>query len=324
MSLDRFTIPVAQELKEVEAVIQKETTSEIYLITTVVQYIIGNGGKRLRPLLTLLAARMAGSKNLGSPNLAAAMEMIHTATLLHDDVVDNAPLRRGRPSTKAKWGNQISVLVGDFFWTKASEMVVRHGDLKILEVITRAINTTTEAEILEITKHNDCAIDEEIYIQIIRGKTAVLLSACAQIGAILGKVSEPFEEALRRYGMDLGIAFQLTDDMLDYNGDEEKFGKKKGGDFREGKMTLPLIIALKNSDTEEQQKIKDVFLADKLDPKQLKEITAIIQKYEGLKKTQELAKTFTDRAKENLAPFKPSLEKEALLGLADYAVEREI
>lgn len=324
MSLDQFSIPVAAELQEVEKIIAAETVSDVPLVTTVVQYIIENGGKRLRPLMTLLAARLAGATQVGAPKLAAAMEMIHTATLLHDDVVDDAPLRRGKPSAKAKWGNQISVLVGDFFWTKASEMIVEHGDLRVLQVMTRAIHITTEAEILEITKHNDYSIDEEIYLKIIRGKTAVLLSACTQIGAILGRVSEPFEEALRRYGMDLGVAFQLADDILDYESQEEKFGKKRGGDLREGKLTLPLLVALRQCTTSEQQLIKDGLLSDRIEPKRFQEIIDLIRRYGGFDHTRELARRFATKAKENLDAFKPSLEKESLLGLADYSVERDI
>ena len=324
MSLDPFAIPVAQELAEVEKIILRETTSEVGLVTRVVQYIIQNGGKRIRPLLTLLAARMSGGIGPGAARLAAAMEMIHTATLLHDDVVDDAPLRRGKPSTKAKWGNQISVLVGDFFWTKASEMIVRHGDLRVLEVITHAIHVTTEAEILEITKHNDSTIDEETYLKIIRGKTAVLLSACTQIGAILGRVSEPFEEALRRYGMEVGVAFQLADDILDYDSQEEKFGKRAGGDLREGKLTLPLLVALKACDRREEQLIKDGLLADRIEPGRFQEIVTLIHRYGGFETTRNLARQFATRAKENLDAFKPSLEKETLLSLADYAIERDV
>ncbi len=305
-----------------EAVLTAATTSEVPLITTVVQHIIQKGGKRLRPLLTLLSAKLSGYTGEGPVRIGSAIEMIHTATLLHDDVVDNADLRRGNPSVKAKWGNQVSVLVGDFFWTKASEMIVQEGNLKILEIITRAIRLTTEAEVLEITKHNDFGIEEEIYLKIIRGKTALLFSACCQIGAVFGNVSEPFEEAMRRFGADLGMAFQLTDDLLDYESDEEKFGKQKGGDLKEGKLTLPLIVALKQANLEEQKLIKGALLSGRLESQQLKGVLALIHKYNGMEYTRRLATEYVQRAKENLAAFKPSLEKEALLGLTEHTLTR--
>src|SRR3989338_4524877 len=323
MPLETFTIPVARQLQEVERVLATQLTSEVPLVTQVVQYIIQNGGKRLRPLLTLLSAKLSGYQGETSIKLAAAMEMIHTASLLHDDVIDDAGLRRGKSSAKAKWGNSISVLVGDFFWCKMSQIIVDHGCLRTLKVVTDTITITTEAEILEITKHSDFSIDEEVYLKIIRGKTAVLLSACCQIGGILGGVSEPFEEGLKRYGHYVGIAFQLTDDILDYESEEEKFGKHKGGDLREGKLTFPLIVALKKANLEESKIIKDALLAGRIDADKFKKVLDVIHRYDGLEEARKLARKYVERAKANLDPFKPSLEKESLLGLADYVIDRD-
>lgn len=323
MTLDRFSIPVAKELQSVEKILDGYLTSDVSLVTEVVRYIIQNGGKRLRPLLTLLSAKLSGYQGDAAIKMAAAMEMIHTASLLHDDVVDDAQLRRGKSSTKAKWGNSISVLVGDFFWCKMSQIIVDHGCLRILKVVTDTITVTTEAEILEITKHSDFSINEDIYLRIIRGKTAVLLSACCQIGALLGGVSESFEEGLKRYGHDVGIAFQLADDILDYESEEEKFGKHKGGDLREGKLTFPLLVALKMANREESQTIKDALLAGRIENEKFKEVLDIIHRYDGLNASRDLARKYVERAKENLNPFKPSLEKEALLSLADYVIERD-
>lgn len=322
MSLAPFSLPVARELQESEKVLTSFLTSEVELINEVVQYIIQNGGKRLRPLLTLMAAKMSGYQGEEGSKLAAAMEMIHTASLLHDDVVDDAPLRRGKPSSKVKWGNSISVLVGDFFWCKMSQIIVNHGCLRTLKVVTDTITTTTEAEILEITRHSDFSVDEETYLKIIRGKTAVLMAACCQIGAILGEVPEEYEEGLKRYGYDLGTAFQLADDILDYESEEEKFGKHKGGDLREGKLTFPLIVALRKANREESQVIKDALLATHIDTDRFKQVLEIIHRYKGLEATRQLAKTYITKAKEHLAPFKPSLEKEVFLGLADYVIDR--
>ena len=323
MSLETFAMPVTKELEAVEKVLAAKLTSDVPLINQVVSYIIQNGGKRLRPLLTLLSAKLSGFQGEAAIHLAAAMEMIHTASLLHDDVVDDAGLRRGKTSTKAKWGNSISVLVGDFFWCKMSQIIVSHGCLRTLKVVTDTITTTTEAEILEITKHSDFSVDEEVYLKVIGGKTAVLLSACCQIGAILGGVSEIFEEGMKRYGYDLGIAFQLSDDILDYESEEEKFGKHKGGDLREGKLTLPLIVALRNADVDEAQIIKDALLAGRMETDQLKRVLEIIHRYDGIAESRKLAKKYVARAKEHLSHFKPSLEKESLMALADYVIERD-
>ncbi|MDO8527693.1 MAG: polyprenyl synthetase family protein, partial [Deltaproteobacteria bacterium] len=277
----------------------------------------------LRPLLTLLSAKLSGYQGAAAPKLAAAMEMIHTASLLHDDVVDDAQLRRGKTSAKAKWGNSISVLVGDFFWCKMSQIIVDHGCLRTLKVVTDTITVTTESEILEITKHSDFSVNEEVYLKIIRGKTAVLLSACCQVGAILGGVSESFEESLKRYGHDLGIAFQLADDILDYESEEEKFGKHKGSDLREGKLTYPLLVALRSANAEESQMIKDALLSGRIESDRLKKVLDIIYKYDGIEQARQLASHYIERAKASLHPFKPSLEKESLLALADYVIERD-
>lgn len=322
MPLESYSLPVAKELEEVEKVLATHLVSEVPLITQVVQYIIQNGGKRLRPLLTLLSAKISGYQGKAAPRLAAAMEMIHTASLLHDDVVDDAPLRRGKASAKAKWGNSVSILVGDFFWSKMAQLIVDHGCLRTLKVVTDTITTTTEAEILEITKHSDFSIDEETYLKIIRGKTAVLTAACCQIGAILGGVSENYQEALKRYGYDLGTAFQLADDILDYESEEEKFGKHKGGDLREGKLTFPLIVALRKATLSEAQIIKESLLTDRIETDHFKKVLDIIHNYDGLAETYKLARKYVERALDNLNPFKPSLEKESLLGLATYAVDR--
>ena len=324
MSLETYAIPVAKELEQVEEFLAFSLTSEVPLIGDVVQYIIQNGGKRFRPLLLLLSAKLAGYQGDAAPKLAAAIEMLHTASLLHDDVVDDAPLRRGLPSTKAKWGNSISILVGDFFWCKMSQIIVDHGCLKTLKVVTDTITETTEAQVLEITKHSDSAMNEETYLKIIRGKTALLLAASCRIGAILGNVSEKYEEALRRFGYDIGQAFQLADDILDYESEETLFGKSKGGDLREGKLTYPLIAALRHADTQETRIIKEALLSGKMESQEFKNVVAIIQRYQGFEKTKELAGSFVKKARGHLDFFKPSLEKEALLGLADYVVHRSV
>ncbi|MBI4367531.1 MAG: polyprenyl synthetase family protein [Deltaproteobacteria bacterium] len=323
MQLEKISLSIRSELAAMEEVLRTTTASSVPLITQVIHYIIDNGGKRIRPTLTLLAARMCGYGGDAAPRIGAAVEMVHTASLMHDDVVDNAPTRRGKPSANAKWGNQISVLVGDFFWCKACELIVRHGDHRILSAITNAIVGTTEGEVLELTKSNDLAIDEEVYLKIIRHKTAVLLAAACQVGAMLGGVSETLESALQRFGHDLGVAFQLADDVLDYVSEEERFGKSKGSDLREGRLTLPLIVTIKQCTEAERTLIKDALLSHTVSEAQLAAITQIINKYGGIDYTSNRAYAFVEQAKGHLAPFKPSLEQEALLTLADYVIHRQ-
>lgn len=322
MSMDQICLPIQQDLIAVEDVLKRETTSSVEIITQVIQFMIANKGKRVRPALTILAARMAGYHGESAPLMGAMMEMVHTASLMHDDVIDNAAVRRSRPSANAQWGNQISVLVGDFFWCKACEIMVRHANPRILKAVTATITATTEGEVLEVVKSNDINITEEEYLKVIQLKTAVLLSACCQVGAILGDVSESYEGAMKRYGFDLGIAFQLADDYLDYAAEEERLGKSTGTDLREGKVTLPLIVALKRADDTQRQSIKDVALAKAITPKQFSEVLGIIKEHNGLAYTADLARHYVARAKAHLEPFKPSIEKAALLALADYVIER--
>ncbi len=323
MELREICIPIKDEVSTMESVLSEHLQSRIPFVQGVVDYVIQNGGKRLRPILTILCAKLTGYQGQASQGLGAAIEFMHTATLLHDDVIDNAGLRRGRTTTNSKWGNHVSVLVGDFFYCKAMDILVAQGDLKILKVITDAITTTTEGEILEITKSNDPGTTENDYLQIITSKTAVLISAACQTGAILSRVSEEYEHSLRRFGLNLGIAFQLMDDVLDYTSTEEEFGKINGTDLKEGKLTLPLILTLKKCSESEAQIIKNTLLADEIAAESFRQVLEIINQYEGIRDTLLLAKSYIQRAKDNLSLFKPSLEKETLCALADYVVCRK-
>ncbi len=323
MHLEQILLSIRDDLEAAERVIVERSITTVPTITQVVQYIINNGGKRIRPALTILAARVTGYTGDAAPKVGASIEMVHTASLLHDDVVDNAPTRRGRASANSKWGNQISVLVGDFFWCKACEIIVDLGHHRILRTITDSIVGTTEGEVLELVKNNDVNISEEDYLKIIQHKTAMLFAASCQVGAILGNVSETLEHALRRYGFDLGIAFQLADDALDYISDEERFGKTRGGDLREGRITLPLITALKRCSASEQTIIKDALLSHVLSDEQLVAVIAILERSGGITHTHTLAQEYVERAKSHLAPFKASIEKDALLHLADYVIARD-
>jgi octaprenyl-diphosphate synthase len=255
---------------------------------------------------------------------AAGLEFIHTASLLHDDVIDHAELRRGRPSANAKWGNHISVLVGDFFYCRSSDVFSRTGQIEIVQMITDTITRTTEGEVFETIKSNDIEIQEDDYLRIINDKTAILFSSACAVAGLLAKVSDDFQEALINYGTNIGIAFQLADDYLDYVSDEEKFGKTRGKDLCEGKLTLPLIIALRHSSDVEAGIIKRALLAERLDEMRFREVIGILEKFKALEYTRDLADDYAHKAKQALGIFKTSLAKDSLLALADYFVYRSM
>lgn len=324
MTLEQLLLPIKSELAEVEQVILTEGATTVPTITQIVQYIIQNGGKRMRPALTLLAAKVAGYAGPAAARVGAAIEMVHTASLLHDDVIDKASTRRGKSSANARWGNQISVLAGDFFWCKACQIIVDLGNQRILRAITEAVVATTEGEVIELTKSNDLGITKDEYLQIIKYKTAMLMAVSCRAGAMLGEVSETLEHALARYGLDLGMAFQLADDALDYDSDEEQFGKAHGTDLREGRLTLPVIATLPHASVSEQAVIKEALLSQTITTEQFTRVIEIVNQYQGITATRQLAQEFADRAKAHLAPFKPTLELESLLQLADYVVMRSV
>lgn len=322
-SIQSLLLPVQPEIEKMETHLFQLLDSQVPFVRSVAEYILKNGGKRLRPILTVIASKMSGYTGEKAYNMAGCIEFIHTASLLHDDVIDKAEIRRGKPSANAKWGNHVSVLVGDFFYCRASQLLTEQGDLKILKVVTDSITALTEGEVLEIVTNNDYHTDHQTYLEIIKNKTALLFAAACQVGGLLGGVSEELEKALRDYGYHLGMAFQLADDALDYMASEEVFGKASGIDLQEGKLTMPLIVAVKHATEDEQKLIKNALLSDKVDSETFKSVYDIIKKYDGFEKTYELAKDFIMRAKKSLSPFRHSIEKEILLSLADFVVERD-
>lgn len=322
MSIATICLPVQAELKEIEAFLAKNTSSHVELVSQAAQYVLQNGGKRIRPAILLLAAKMLGLSGTRAVPIGAAIEMIHAASLMHDDVLDNATVRRSKISANVKWGNQISILVGDFLWCQASEISITYGNPRMLSVITSAVKNTTEGEIMEIVRSSDFNITENDYLQIIELKTAMLFACSCQIGAIMAGSSENFEMALRQFGLNLGISFQLADDVLDYISNEEKFGKKTGTDLCEGKLTLPVILALKKCSAEDAAIIKDALLTNTLDPVGLCKIKDILTKHGSLQASLNLAQKYAKLAKDALSPFKPSLEKDSLIALSDYVVSR--
>lgn len=323
MDLREICIPIRQEVEQVEQFIAQHLNSRFNFVESVTDYVMKNGGKRLRPILTILCAKLSGYQGEDAVALGAAIEFMHTASLLHDDVIDGATMRRGRDSTNKLWGNHVSVLVGDFFYCRAMDILVAHGDLKVLRAVTDAVTLTTEGEIFEITKVSDLNISEDDYLEIVKNKTAALMGAAAQTGAILGRVPEEFELSLRKYGYHLGIAFQLVDDVLDYTQPQEVSGKDSGLDLKEGKLTLPLILVLRRATDRELKNIKEALIAREMDITAFNEIYKIIQNYDGIRDTIRLAKSHVQKAKEGLLSFRPSLEQEALSAIADYVLVRK-
>ncbi len=310
------------DLTRVEAQFKKDLDSEVYLIRKVGEYVLASGGKRIRPMLLLLCARMAGYQGDAHIGIASVVEFIHTATLLHDDVVDGAVLRRGNASANTVWGNEASVLVGDFLFAKSFSLMVRAGDLNILRALSDATTMMAEGEVQQLINTCDVDLDEESYMTVVRNKTAVLIAAACQCGGILGGVDAQHESALAEFGMDLGIAFQFMDDSLDYVADQSEFGKAKGHDLAEGKVTLPLIQALRRGSEQDRENVAAILEKDELEDGDLEAVIALIERADGIGYTRRRAKELVEGAKAKLSDFPPSPAKEALFELADYVVSR--
>lgn len=313
---------IETDLKRVEHQFRKDLCSEVPLIRKVGEYVLSSGGKRIRPALLLLSARMCGYRGERHVSLASVIEFIHTATLLHDDVVDGASLRRGFASANTLWGNQASVLVGDYLFSKSFSIMVQDGDLDILRVISAATTMIAEGEVIQLVSISDPDVTEERYVEIVKCKTAILLATACQAGAILGRAADGREEALREFGMNLGIAFQLIDDTLDYVASEEQLGKDIGHDLKEGKITLPLIHALRNCSRSEKRAVSDIIGSDTQNNEDLQEVISLVHAYGGIKFTVDRARVYVERGKSCLDMFSDSPEKRALLELADYVVIR--
>ncbi|HEY6644468.1 octaprenyl diphosphate synthase [Povalibacter sp.] len=320
MSFESVKQLVTDDLQAVDRVIRNRLASDVVLVNQVAEYIVGSGGKRLRPLVVLVAARACGSKDQRHTEAAAIVEFIHTATLLHDDVVDNSSLRRGHDTANAVWGNEASVLVGDYVYSRSFEMMVALGSMRIMDVMARATNRIAEGEVLQLMNAHDPETTEERYFEVIYRKTAQLFEAGAQIAAILTDSSPAVEDAMTRYGKHLGTAFQLVDDALDYRADRDALGKNLGDDLAEGKPTLPLIYALKNGTDAERAMIRNSI--EKGLVENLPQITAAIESTGGLAYTARLARQEASLAIEALAVLPDSAYKQALRELADFSVDR--
>jgi octaprenyl-diphosphate synthase len=320
--MDATLALIGEDLKNVELQFKKDLQSDVPLIRKVGEYVLSSGGKRIRPALLLLAAKLCGYCGDRHVPLASVIEFIHTATLLHDDVVDSANLRRGIASANALWGNEASVLVGDFLFSKSFSLMVADGDLAVLKVLSAATTIIAEGEVLQLVSTSDMDLSEESYIEVVKCKTAILLSAACQAGAILGKASPELETALSDFGLGLGIAFQLMDDTLDYVASEEQFGKSIGHDLEEGKITLPLIHTLKQCSPGERKQIGDIIEKDLMDKTDFQTVFELVHRYGGIAYAIARAREYIAQAKTRLEVFDASPEKTALLGLSDYVVTR--
>ena len=312
------------DLQRIEEEIDKNLHSSVPLIAHVSRYIIRSGGKRLRPLLMVLSTRLLDSQADNQHALSIVFEYLHAATLLHDDVVDNAELRRGRPSANTLWGNAAVVLVGDFLLATSFFLSVLSGNIKILRVLSETTTLMAEGEVLQLINSDNLEISEGDYIEVITRKTAILIAASCQIGAIVGDATEDQEEAMRRFGLNLGIAFQLRDDYLDYAGTEEEVGKPVGKDLLEGKITLPLIRALVSSNSKDRRRLVDLITSESMHEEIFLEIKRIIDQYQGLEYTDQLANRYIAEAKSALEVFPPSPTRESLLEISDYVITRRI
>jgi octaprenyl-diphosphate synthase len=311
---------VAQDMARVDAVIRERLSSDVTLIRTVAEYIIAGGGKRLRPALVLLASKALGASGEGRCELAAVVEFIHTATLLHDDVVDESALRRGRRTANAEFGNAASVLVGDFLYSRAFQMMVSVGSARVMEVMANATNVIAEGEVLQLMNVHDAGTDEEQYLRVIRYKTAKLFEAATQVGAILASASPAQEAALTAYGMHLGTAFQLIDDVLDYSGEQAETGKNLGDDLAEGKPTLPLIRVMQSGNAEEKALVRRAIEGGGMD--ELAPVLAAVRRTGALDYARAKARAEAALATRQLDALPGSECRDSLLELASFSVER--
>ena len=320
MKLEQLYNLIDPDMRAVDRVIRTRLHSEVALVSQVAEYIITAGGKRLRPALVLLSAGALGYSGAHHHELAAIIEFIHTATLLHDDVVDESDLRRGRKTANALFGNAASVLVGDFLYSRAFQMMVEIGDMRIMRVLSDATNIIAEGEVLQLMNCHDADVDEERYLQVIRYKTAKLFEAASQLGAIIGQADTRQEEALATYGMHLGTAFQLIDDVLDYSGAEAETGKHLGDDLAEGKPTLPLIYVMQNGNAAQADCVRHAI--ENGGREDFAEVLAAIHATHALEHTQRQAQKEAELATTALGELPASTYKDSLLELSAFAVAR--
>jgi octaprenyl-diphosphate synthase len=315
--------PIRDDLELVEQEFVRHIQSRVALIPEMGRYIQNSGGKRVRPAVLLMAARLGGYMGDRAVLYASVVEFIHTATLVHDDIIDGADLRRGRLAVHSRWGNDITVLLGDYLYIKSMAMALTQDSLEIIRLLCDVTLRMIEGELYQLTKTGDVDITEDEHFEIIRRKTAYLFGGCAQIGGMLGGVTKEQEHALREFGFNLGIAFQLVDDLLDYTADERALGKPVGGDLREGKVTLPVILLLQRGGTEADALIRTIVQERTVSSDQWRDITRLLREHQTPELAYSQALGYATRAKAALDAFPPSRERDALVALTDYVLARD-
>jgi len=314
---------ISADMDDVESMLIESVSSDVEILGDICRHILSSGGKRLRPLILLLTSRFCGYSGQSHIPLACVLEYIHTATLLHDDVIDHAEIRRGSRSANKLWGNQATILAGDFLLSKAFLMAVEVNNLKILDIIAKTSRSLAEAEIYQVTKQGDPFTTEDEYFFIIKNKTAILIAAATRIGGILGGVSDSEEKALGEYGFNLGIAFQIMDDVLDYHASEKDFGKKIGKDLEEGSITLPFIIAFQRCSPDDRDIMNQIARKKTRSKDELARVIKLIEKYSGSSASIERARAYADMAVGALGVFPDTRHKKSMLDLAEYVVARK-
>ena len=321
-SVDRLVELVAPDMQRVNAAILSRTGSEVTMIPEVANHLISSGGKRLRPMLTLAMAALTGYGGDGHIKLAAAVEFMHTATLLHDDVVDESEMRRGKLAARMLWGNEASVLVGDFLLGQAFRMMVEVGSLRALEILSSAAAVIAEGEVMQLTAAKNTSTTEDEYVAVIRAKTAELFAAACEVGPAIGGLARPEQTACRSFGMNLGVAFQLVDDALDYGGTAAKLGKNVGDDFREGKVTLPVVLAFRRGSEPERAFWRRAVEQSDIKSGDLEQAVGLMTKHRALEDTVKRAQHYGAIAKDALALFPDSPVKSALIETVDFCIAR--
>jgi len=321
-SLDLINALVAEDLKQVNQLIVTRMDSRVSLIPQLAGHIVAAGGKRLRPILTLASAKLCNYTGFRHIQLAACVEFIHTATLLHDDVVDESDRRRGLATANAVWGNKASVLVGDFLFSRAFQVMVEDGSLEVLRILSNASAVIAEGEVQQLMTANDTETSEHAYLEVIKGKTATLFAAACEIGAVVADRPKAEQTALEGYGLNIGIAFQLIDDMLDYSAHQATLGKNVGDDFREGKITLPVILAYRRGTNEEREFWRRTLEETDQKDGDLEHAMELLKKYRTLEDTADRARHYGAIARDSLGIFPDGPAKAALLDVIDFSIQR--
>jgi octaprenyl-diphosphate synthase len=310
-------------MAQVEEELVRQSSCGIPLIDSIGQYICRSGGKRIRPAILLLGSEMCGYEGSVGPKIGAVIEMIHSATLVHDDIIDNANVRRGRASVNAQWGNEITVLMGDWLYMTSFRLALGERNLKILDILIDATRKMVEGELIQLTLNGNLDITEEQHMDISVRKTACLFSACSQLGGVLGAAGEEKEELLRLYGLNVGLAFQLVDDVLDLTSDENVLGKPVGSDLKEGKLTLPLIYLMRDGEPHHRKLVRNALSDENLDAAGREEISQLVRDYHTAERVLKKAHDYAEQAQACLKDFPPCKARDAMMSIPDYIVERD-